>query len=331
MLVVDDSAFMRGVLSKKIDSDPRFKVVDTAVDGRQAVAKTLALAPDVVTLDVDMPVMNGLDALKEIIRSSSARVIMLSAQTEAGAAVTLEALHLGAIDFISKSRGADQLFEKLVAAANAPQRPATPRPTLVRPGTQPRPVTGARVNAKIVVIGSSTGGPQALHAVLSQLPENLPVPVVVAQHMPPHFTKALAQRLNEVSSLKVVEAQDGDTLQRGTVYIAPGGMQMRVTQNEIRIAPDKGESLYKPSVDVLAESVRGAFGKAVLGVMLTGMGGDGAIEFTKLMKSGAHTLSQDQASCVVYGMPRTLVELGGASEVLPLETIGARIRSALGC
>jgi two-component system chemotaxis response regulator CheB len=333
VLVVDDSAFMRGVLSKKIDSDPRFKVVDTAANGRDAIAKTIALQPDVITLDVDMPVMNGLDALKEITRNSSARVIMLSAQTEAGAAITLEALELGAIDFIAKSRGADQLFDKLVAAANAtaPRRTVMERPKLVKPASPSRASAGARVSAKILVIGSSTGGPQALHAVLTQLPENLPVPVVVAQHMPPHFTKALAARLNDVSALKVVEAQDGDVLQRGTVYIAPGGAQMRVTQGEIRIGADKGESLYKPSVDVLAESVRGAFGKAVLGVMLTGMGGDGAIEFTKLHKSGAHTICQDQASCVVYGMPRTVVEHGGASEVLPLDGIGARIRSALGC
>src|SRR5262249_48678024 len=158
---------------------------------------------------------------------------------------------------------------------------------------------------KIVIIGSSTGGPQALHTVLTHLPENMPVPVVVAQHMPPHFTKALAQRLNEVCAVKVVEAQDGDVLQRGTVYIAPGGTQTGLTQTEIPISPVRGESLYKPSADVLAESARGSFGKAILGVMLTGMGGDGAIEFTKLHKSGAHTLSQDQASCVVYGMPRT--------------------------
>jgi two-component system chemotaxis response regulator CheB len=167
--------------------------------------------------------------------------------------------------------------------------------------------------------------------VISQLPENLPVPVIVAQHMPPHFTKALAQRLNDTCPPKVVEAKDGDPLVRGTIYIAPGGMQTRVTANEIKVAPDHGESLYKPSVDVLAESIRNAFGKSVLGVMLTGMGGDGAIEFTKLRKAGAYNISQDQASCVVYGMPRTLFEAGGADEVLPLDQIGARMRSALGC
>lgn len=335
VLVVDDSPFMRGVLPPKIESDPRFKVVGTAVDGRDAIEKTLALSPDVVTLDIDMPNMNGIDALKEIVRQSTASVIMLSARTEQGAAITLEALALGAVDFIPKSRGVDRIHEKLLAAVEAKtqrSRISAPRPTVVvRPTAPSRAAGGARVNAKICIIGSSTGGPQALQAVLSQLPDNLSVPVVVAQHMPPNFTKALAQRLNDTCKPKVVEVEDGMALAKGTVYISPGGMQTRVTASELKVTPDQGESLYKPSVDVLAESVRGAFGKNVLGVMLTGMGGDGAAEFAKLRKLGGYNISQDQASCVVYGMPRSLVEAGGADEVLPLDQIGLRIRSALGC
>jgi len=335
VLVVDDSPFMRGVLPAKIEADPRFKVVGTAVDGRDAIEKTLALSPDVVTLDIDMPNMNGIDALKEIVKQSTASVIMLSARTEQGAAITLEALSLGAVDFIPKSRGVDRIHEKLLAAVEArtqKSRLATARPTAaIRQTAPPRAAGGARVNAKICVIGSSTGGPQALQTVLSQLPDNLPVPVVVAQHMPPNFTKALAQRLNDTCKPKVVEATDGMTLSKGTVYISPGGMQTRVTAGEIKVSPDQGESLYKPSVDVLAESARGAFGKNVLGVMLTGMGADGAMEFAKLRKLGGYNISQDQASCVVYGMPRSLVESGGADEVLPLDQIGMRIRSALGC
>jgi two-component system chemotaxis response regulator CheB len=333
VLVVDDSAIMRGALSRKIEADPRFKVVDTAANGRDGVAKALRYKPDVVTLDVDMPIMNGLDALKAIIREGHSQVIMVSAQTEAGAAITLEALDIGAIDFIPKSRGTEHIHEKLLAAASArsPRRKSSAsKPSLVRPAAIARSATGPRVNAKIVIIGSSTGGPQALQAVLGQLPDNLPVPVVVAQHMPPHFTKALAQRLSEICKLKVVEAQDGDVLTRGTIYIAPGGMQLRVTANDIKIAPDQGESLYKPSVDVLAESAHAAFGKNVLGVMLTGMGGDGAVEFTKLKKAGGYNIAQDQTSCVVYGMPRSLAEAGGADEILPLDSIGGRIRSALG-
>ncbi len=334
VLVVDDSPFMRGVLPPKIESDPRFKVIGTAVNGRDAIEKTLALQPDVVTLDIDMPIMNGIDALKEIVRQSTSSVIMLSARTEQGAAITLEALALGAVDFIPKSRGVERIHEKLLAAVEAKtqkSRTTAPRPSAIRSTAPPRSAAGAKVNAKICVIGSSTGGPQALQTVLSQLPEMLPVPVVIAQHMPPNFTKALAQRLNDTCKPKVVEAEDGMSLAKGTVYISPGGMQTRVTATDIKITPDQGESLYKPSVDVLAESARGAFGKNVLGVMLTGMGGDGSAEFAKLRKLGGYNISQDQASCVVYGMPRSLVEAGGADEVLPLDQIGARIRSALGC
>lgn len=333
VLVVDDSPFMRSVLPPKIESDPRFKVVGTAVDGRDAIEKTLALSPDVVTLDIDMPVMSGIAALKEIVRQSSAAVIMLSARTEQGAAITLEALALGAVDFIPKSRGVDRIHDKLLAAVEAKSQKArivAPKPAGAARLTPPRAAAGSRVAAKICIIGSSTGGPQALQSVLSQLPDNLPVPVVVAQHMPPNFTKALALRLNDTARPKVVEAEDGMALVKGTIYIAPGGMQTRVTASDIKISPDQGESLYKPSIDVLAESARSAFGKNVLGVMLTGMGADGAVEFTKLRKLGGYNISQDQASCVVYGMPRSLVEQGGADEVLPLDQIGVRIRSALG-
>lgn len=336
VLVVDDSPFMRGVLPPKIEGDPRFKVIGTAVDGLDAVEKAVQLAPDVITLDIDMPQMNGIDALKEIIRRTSSSVIMLSARTEQGAAITLEALSLGAVDFIPKSRGLEHIHDKLLAAvearklktrAAAPARPAS----AARSTAPPRSACGGRVSAKICIVGSSTGGPQALQAVISQLPDNLPVPVVIAQHMPSHFTKALAQRLNDTCKPKVVEAADGMALTNGTIYIAPGGMQTRVAKSEIKVSPEQGESLYKPSVDVLAASARSAFGKNVLGVMLTGMGADGAAEFSKLRKLGAYNISQDQATSVVYGMPRSLVEAGGSDEVLPLEQIGARMRSALGC
>jgi two-component system chemotaxis response regulator CheB len=335
VLVVDDSPFMRGVLPPKIESDPRFKVVGTASNGREAIEKAISLSPDVITLDIDMPVMSGIDALKEIVRQTTSSVIMLSARTEQGAAITLEALALGAVDFIPKSRGVDRIHDKLLAAVEArvhKTRAAMQRPAaLARPNAPSRAAGGARVTAKMCIIGSSTGGPQALQTVLAQFPDNLPVPVVIAQHMPPNFTKALAQRLNDTCKPTVVEAADGMPLAKGTVYISPGGMQTRVTASELKVSPDQGESLYKPSVDVLAESARSAFGKNVLGVMLTGMGADGAAEFAKLRKLGAYNISQDQASCVVYGMPRSLVEHGGADEVLPLDQIGARVRSALGC
>jgi two-component system chemotaxis response regulator CheB len=186
----------------------------------------------------------------------------------------------------------------------------------------------AEIRSKIIVIGSSTGGPQALQDVIGQLPPNLPVPVVVAQHMPPQFTLALAKRLDACCPPRVVEARDGEPLVAGTVYIGPGGMHLRVTQTALKVEPDRGESLYKPSVDVLAESTLASFGKGVLGVMLTGMGNDGMREFIKVHQAGGYTIAQDQATCVVYGMPRAVVEAGAANEVLPLDKIGFRIRAA---
>jgi two-component system chemotaxis response regulator CheB len=334
VLVVDDSSFMRNALTRNIELDSRFKVIDTAVDGRDGVEKALRLKPDVMTLDVEMPVMNGIEALKEIVARSSIPVIMVSAVTENGAKTTMEALAIGAVDFIPKAKGADLIHEKLLAAVNAnlARKPvAAPRPQrLAIPVPPPRQEAAAPVfrgNPKIVVIGSSTGGPQALQEVIGQLPANLPVPIVIAQHMPPQFTLALAKRLDSCCPPKVVEAKHGEPLVNGTVYIGPGGMHLRVTSTGIKVEADKGESLYKPSVDVLAESTLAAFGKNVLGVMLTGMGNDGMKEFIKLHQAGAYNLVQDQASCVVYGMPRAVVDGGGANEVLALEKIGQRIRA----
>lgn len=339
VLVVDDSAFMRSALTRNIERNSRFKVIGTAVDGRDGVDKALRLKPDVVTLDVEMPVMNGLEALKEIVGRSSIPVVMVSSITEAGAKITMEALELGAVDFIPKAKGADLIHETLLAAVNA-NPAARPKPRFLPPGpaTKPPPpqpvaprvevpLPAYRGTPKIIVIGSSTGGPQALQALIGGLPPNLPVPVVIAQHMPPQFTLALAKRLDSCCPPRVVEATHGEPLVNGTVYVGPGGMHLRVTTTNIKVEPDKGESLYKPSVDVLAESALAAFGKNVLGVMLTGMGNDGMKEFFKLHKAGAYNLVQDQASCVVYGMPRAVAEAGGADEVLPLDKIGQRIRA----
>lgn len=333
VLVVDDSSFMRIALTRNIELDRRFKVIDTAVDGRDGVEKALRLKPDVVTLDVEMPVMNGIEALKEIVARSSIPVIMVSAVTENGAKTTMEALEIGAVDFIPKAKGADLIHEKLLAAVNAnlARGPVALRPQRPSAGPVPPPprveAPVFRGSPRIVVIGSSTGGPQALQQVIGQLPANLPVPIVIAQHMPSQFTLALAKRLDACCLPKVVEAKHGEPLVNGTVYIGPGGMHLRVTPTNIKVEADKGESLYKPSVDVLAESTLAAFGKHVLGVMLTGMGNDGMKEFLKLHKAGAYNLVQDQASCVVYGMPRAVVDGGGADEVLPLEKIGQRIRA----
>lgn len=331
VLVVDDSAFMRNALARRIELDARFKVIDTAADGQEGVAKALSLKPDVITLDIDMPVLNGIEALRSIVAKSQIPVIMVSAQTHEGARVTIEALEIGAFDFIPKSQGTENIHEKLQAAVSgAKRRVGVAKPAIARP-MPPLRVTGGglRMKPRLVLIGSSTGGPAALATLVAQLPKALPVPVVIAQHMPPHFTQALAKRLDDMCPPPVVEATHGEPLGR-KVYIAPGGMQLRVTPHEIRVEADRGESLYKPSVDVLAESALGAFGGAVLAVMLTGMGNDGAVQFGKLKQAGAYVIAQDQATCVVWGMPRAVVEQKSADEVLPMERVGLRITELIG-
>lgn len=340
VLVVDDSTFMRGALVRMIEKDPRFKVIDVAVNGEEGVKKAAELKPDVITMDVEMPVMNGIEALKAIMATNKTPVVMVSTLTEAGAATTLQALELGAVDFIPKSlndkdknifKGAEEIHAKLAAAAGvangraekvaklAPVKVALPNPSAI-----------TRVNAKVILIGSSTGGPKALQTLLAEFPPSLPIPVVIAQHMPADFTLALAKRLDEGTPPTVVEAKPGETLLPGKIYVAPGGKHLRLTPTGVTIDEDRGESPYKPSVDVLAESARHLFGKQVLGIMLTGMGADGAKEFKRLHDLGAYLIAQNQASSVVYGMPKAVLEQGGASEVLPLERIAARVRSLLG-
>ncbi len=340
VLVVDDSTFMRGALVRMIEKDSRFKVVDIAVNGEEGVKKAAELKPDVITMDIEMPVMNGIDALQAIMRTNKTPVVMVSTLTEAGAAITLKALELGAVDFIPKSlsdkdknifKGAEEIHAKLAAAAGVTNGRADKVAALPKTSVPSiAPSTISRVNARVVLIGSSTGGPKALQVLLSQLPNNLPVPVVIAQHMPPDFTLALAKRLDESTPPAVVEAKAGDVLLPGKIYIAPGGKHLRLTPTGITIDDDKGESPYKPSVDVLAESARLLFNKQVLAVMLTGMGADGAKEYKKLKDLGAYIIAQDQTSSVVYGMPKAVAELGGVNEVLALDKIGPRVRSLLG-
>jgi two-component system chemotaxis response regulator CheB len=341
VLVVDDSQFIRRALVRRIEKDPRFKVIDTAQDGREAVEKALQLKPDAITLDVEMPIMNGIEALKAIVAKTSIPVIMVSAATDAGAKVTLDALAAGAVDFIPKTKGAEQIHEKLLAAVTSNiARRATPDVAPVaahQPQIAPRRVEPVamrtapnRLGTKLVLIGSSTGGPQALQHVIGGLPANMPVPVVVAQHMPEQFTLALAKRLDETCQPRVVEAKNDMPLEPGVVYIAPGGMQLRVSTTQLKVSPDRGESLYRPSVDVLADSALQSFGKSVIGVMLTGMGNDGSKGFVGLRKAGSYNIAQDQASCVVYGMPRSVYEAGGTDEVLPLDSIAKRLRAILG-
>lgn len=341
VLVVDDSTFMRGALVRMIEKDPRFKVVGIAGNGKEGVEKAQELKPDVMTLDVEMPVMNGIEALREIMATVRTPVIMVSTLTEAGAETTMKALELGAVDFLPKAlndkeknifRGADGLHDKLLAAAGVANGRADKVAAVQKEiaTTKVPTSTVSRVAAKVLVVGSSTGGPKALNMLLAGLPKHFPLPVVVAQHMPPQFTLTLAKRLNETCAIEVVEAKHGEALMPGKVYIAPGGMHLRLNANGLSVDEEQGESAYKPSVDVLAKSAREIFGKQILAVMLTGMGADGAKEFSSIKSLGGHVIAQDQASCVVYGMPKAVVELGGASEVLTLEAIASRVCGLVG-
>lgn len=348
VLVVDDSSFMRSMLSRMIERDARFHVVGKAENGQEGVRLAKELNPDVITMDIEMPVMTGIEALEHIMRDCPTPVVMVSTLTEKGAAVTVKALEIGAVDFLPKAlqesgsnvfQSGDKLHEKLAHAASAKQsmggastadnagasQPAASAPVAPTLNASARPG-----QYKVVIIGSSTGGPKALQQVLSALPAQVNVPIVIAQHMPEHFTGALAARLNETSPLTVVEAIDGMGLQPGHAYIAPGGMHTRVGHGRLHVAPLNGESHYKPSVDVLGESAVQTFGKDTLAIMLTGMGDDGKNSFLKIKNLGGYVIAQDQATSVVHGMPGALVAAGGATEVLPLPDIAPAIAKLLG-
>ncbi len=331
VLVVDDSSFMRSAITRHIQRDPCFQVVGSASNGREALARVRELRPDVVTMDVEMPEMNGIEALRRILAKTPIPVIMVSAQTAAGAKTTIEALQIGAMDFISKAAGFEHLHEKLLALVGAARAGSAPAPAL--PDTRPfHAATKPRLfqaTPRIVLIGSSTGGPRALMQVLERLPARFPLPIVIAQHMPPQFTAAMTKWLNDHCALKIVEAADDMALAPGVAYVGPGGMQFRIAGGRARIARDNGESLYKPSVDVLSESVAAAYGGHVFAIMLTGMGNDGAKGFLKLKEAGAYVIAQDRATSAVWGMPRAVAESGAADEVLAVTEIGKRINSLI--
>jgi two-component system chemotaxis response regulator CheB len=330
VLVVDDSAFMRSALTRHIQRDARCQVIGVAINGREAVAKALELRPDVITMDVEMPEMDGIEALRQILAKTAIPVIMVSAQTEAGARTTIQALQLGATDFIAKANGFEHLNEKIHAVATSARSRAKPaRPRTPMRVVRPAPARAASLSPKLILIGSSTGGPRALLQVLERLPAQMPAPIVIAQHMPPQFTAAMARWLSDHCAIRIVEAADGMALAPGSAYVGPGGMQFRVAKGRAQIAASQSESLYKPSVDVLAESAAGAYGGDVLAIMLTGMGSDGARGFLKLKQAGAYVIAQDQASSAVWGMPRAVAESGAADEVLDVEEIGSRINALL--
>ena len=337
VLVVDDSAFMRKALSRMLEKDPEIRVAGTARDGFEALAKIRDLDPDLVTLDVEMPRMDGLETLGRIMEEHPRPVLMVSSLTEEGAEVTLRALDLGALDFIPKGIGGnvleivrieEALREKVKALARGRRWVPQGRPSA------PRAAPGGRLGrARYVAIGASTGGPPALQKVFAGLPAAMAAPVVVVQHMPKAFTGAFARRLDAASPLAVKEAETGDRLVPGHAFVAPGGQHLVVRREGgdlvLQVTARPAETLHRPSVDVTFRSFAETAGGETLAVVLTGMGSDGTEGVRALKGKGAHAIAQDAPSCVVYGMPRSVVEAGLADRVLPLEKIPEAIREAV--
>ena len=346
--VVDDSSFIRKAVMRMLEDDDRIRVVGTAGSGEELIERLPDWRPDVITLDLSMPGMGGLRTLDHIMSSRPTPVIVLSGRSRAEAPLAIEALHRGAVDFVDKRRYSLVDFEALrdvlvyrileVSGHHSPSRdeegqppaPAAVPERAAAPSQPPR-----RRGFEVVVIGASTGGPVAIHRVLVDLGAFLPVPAVVAQHMPPGFTRAFAQRLNSRLSLSVREAGDDETLQPATVYIAPAGRHLSLERHGSDLRTRLGEVSdsgisHLPSVDVLFSSAARVAKQNVLAVLLTGMGRDGARGMADLAAAEACTLAQDEVSSVVWGMPRAATELNAVRETLPLEGIGRRLRQLLG-
>jgi two-component system chemotaxis response regulator CheB len=348
VLIADDSAFMRTALRRLLESDPGIQVVGEADDGLRAVMLVGQLDPDVVTLDLEMPRMDGLRALERIMRSHPRPVIMVSSLTSDGAEATLDALALGAFDYIAKPMSRvsldivnvrDDLVRKIKAAAGSPVR----RRTEPNWGTR-QPVSSSRriphnepgddMERKIVCIGTSTGGPAALQKILPQIPADFPVPIVVVQHMPVGFTEPFARRLNSLSKLEVHEAGRGELLKPGVALIAPAGQHLTFRINaysgpSVHLSPDDKKHFHVPSVDVMMLSAAETFGSAAIGVILTGMGADGAQGMKQLFERGAMTIGQDERSCAVYGMPRACAEMEILRKVVSLDAVPSELANSV--
>jgi two-component system chemotaxis response regulator CheB len=333
VLCVDDSALIRDLLSEIINSQPDMAVVAVAPDPLVARDLIKRHNPDVLTLDVEMPRMDGIDFLERLMRLRPMPVLMVSSLTQSGSEVTLRALELGALDFVAKpSLGirsgmleyAEEIAEKIRAAARS-----RPRRAASRNEAPPQRLTAPLMSSeKLLIIGASTGGTEAIRRVLEPLPANSPA-IMIAQHMPGGFTRSFAERLDRLCQISVKEAEDGERVLPGHAYIAPGDAHLKLARSGANYVArlDQGPPVnrHRPSVDVLFRSAAEQAGRNAVGVLLTGMGKDGAAGLVEMRQAGAPTIAQDEASCVVFGMPREAITLGGASEVLPLEEIAPRL------
>ncbi|MBZ9610250.1 protein-glutamate methylesterase/protein-glutamine glutaminase [Rheinheimera maricola] len=373
VLVVDDSSFFRRRLTEILAKDGDIDVIDTAVNGREAVDKALALKPDVITMDVEMPVLDGISAVREIMQQQRIPILMFSSLTHEGAKATFDALDAGAVDFLPKKfediardkNEAGQLLRDRVKAVarkrqlgrttfsgslsarvearpNLSDKPALTRSTFERPKLNER-VSAAPIGRhqcsgksyKLVAIGTSTGGPVALQRIITALPANFPLPIILIQHMPAAFTGAFASRLNSLAKIEVREAQDNDVLRPGVAYLAPGGKQMLVEGNEsqarLRIKEDDSPRItFKPSVDITFATAAKVYSDKVLAIVLTGMGADGREGARLLKQQGAKIWAQDEASCVVYGMPQAIAAAGLMDEEVALNEVAGRLITEVG-
>jgi len=342
VLVCDDSALMRKLLREIIESDPGFEVVDIARDGEEAVLKARQLHPDVATMDINMPRMDGLTALQIIVEEKICPVVVVSSLTQEGATTTFEALELGAFDYVAKPGGTvsrnlkvvrDELIEKLKAATRANMRRLSARARVSLVSQKKPPLKRISKDFFAVAVGISTGGPKTIYELLPHLPGNLNAAVFLVQHMPKEFTRQYAERLDRYCELKVVEAGDGMPVQPGVVYVGKGGYHLKLKK--------RGDSLviflssipphmFMPSVDVMMESVLEHFGSQTVGVLMTGMGDDGASAMRKIRLAGGYTIAESEETAIVFGMPQEAIKRGGVSKVLPSYEISREIVRVVG-
>lgn len=348
VLVVDDSAFMRKVITDMINSSPILTVVGSAKDGEEALVKIKELAPDLVTMDIEMPKMDGLTALKKIMTEMPMPVVMLSSLTKQGAQETLKALDYGAMDFITKPSSLikvsapevkEELISKLVAASKAKMSVAQhmvshmPKTSASASYTPYQKIEGNTSFKKLIAIGTSTGGPRALQDVIPFIPKTIDAGIVIVQHMPPGFTKSLADRLNGMSQIGVKEAEDGDVIRAGWAYLAPGDSHLKVYKQSGKyvIKLDSGERVtgHRPSVDAMMYSIADLNERNVIGVIMTGMGSDGADGMKVVKQKSGYIIAQDEDSCVVFGMPKSTIKLGVVDKVVSLSNIANEIVKAM--
>ncbi|WP_441002115.1 protein-glutamate methylesterase/protein-glutamine glutaminase [Pseudocolwellia agarivorans] len=355
VLVVDDSSFFRRRVTDILNADPNLSVIDVAINGIEAVEKAKSLKPDVITMDIEMPQLNGIDAVKQIMKYAPTSIIMFSSLTHAGAQKTLEALDAGALDFLPKkfteiasdaSDAGRLLRQRVIQLARKNPRLRSSITERHTPIVASKPIkrdvqssfqsprTSIRksnTDYKILTIGTSTGGPVALQKVLTQLPKDFPLPILIVQHMPASFTKAFANRLNNLCEISVQEAANGDEIKPGCAYVAPGGKQMILSSaNKLKIVEDNSERIsFKPSVDVTFGSAAKFFNNSALAIILTGMGSDGREGCRLLKAKGATIWAQDEDSSVVYGMPQAIVNAGLSHQTLSIDEVAPSILKEL--